>query len=167
MTSRLNKTHLTAGLRNNNAGNILISSINWKGEVKNNTSLIHEQFISSEWGLRALYKQIITTAKRTGGNPYLFAADYTGAASNIVSNYTSAIKSAIAPADKINSDKDTIIKVAKALVYLENGTDASLISNKEYLTAWKLLTGNNQITGKQLVLPLSMVLLLSWFFIKT
>ena len=142
MTDRRGKHHLSVGLRNNNPGNILRTSINWKGEVSGNTGL-HEIFILSEYGLRALYKQIITTAKRTFGNPLSFAQDYTGANSLIVGNYADAILKAIEPKNRIDLNKGDIIKVAKVLVKFENGNDAKIIKESEYQNAWELLNIKN------------------------
>lgn len=45
------------GLRNNNAGNLVITKDEWKGKVpvSKNTDGKFEQFIAPEWGLRAMF----------------------------------------------------------------------------------------------------------------
>ncbi len=167
MTDRRGKYYLSVGLRNNNPGNILRTAITWKGEISGNTGL-HEIFISSEYGLRALYKQIITTTKRTAGDPYAFAQDYTGANYLIVNNYSTAITKAIAPGQRIELNKADILKVAKVLVKFENGKDHKLIQENEYLKAWELLNAKNgttsqKSTNKLLALSLGSLALL-WFY---
>ncbi len=169
MTDRRTQTNLPPGLRNNNPGNILKTPIIWQGETDTPYSSIHEVFINSEYGLRALFKQIMTTSARTNGNPTQFAKDYTGANAAIVNNYANAIYTAIIPGTKITNDKQTIIKVAKVLVKFENGNAANLISNSEYTRAWTLLKSKNGYAPKNLqrsniksfYLPLSLLYLFS------
>lgn len=50
------------GTRNNNPGNLKLSSLNWRGKIPNadNTDGTFEQFKSMEYGIRALYRLLVT-----------------------------------------------------------------------------------------------------------
>lgn len=54
--------NVTRGIRNNNPGNIRISTANWQGKIPitQNTDGAFEQFVSMGYGIRALYRLLIT-----------------------------------------------------------------------------------------------------------
>lgn len=55
MISFLHKPNLSRGLRNNNPGNLILTSIGWDGKIPNaqNTDGTFEQFTSANYGIRA------------------------------------------------------------------------------------------------------------------
>lgn len=141
MTDRRNQPALPAGLRNNNAGNILLTSIPWVGKVPNNqnTSGVHEQFISSEYGLRALFKQLQSTLKKTDGSLKEFVQKYSGESNTPVSsNYEAVLGQYLGKKTITNSKKD-LVNLAKGVIYFENGSPSSIISNTEIEKGWQLL----------------------------
>lgn len=54
------------GTRNNNPGNIKLTSLSWRGKVPNskNTDGIFEQFTEMPYGIRALYRLLVTYVNR-------------------------------------------------------------------------------------------------------
>lgn len=58
------------GIRNNNPGNLVITTIAWKGKVPvaQNTDKYFEQFTSALWGIRAMYIDVKGDIERDGLN---------------------------------------------------------------------------------------------------
>jgi len=58
------------GLRNNNAGNLVLTNIKWKGKIPNeqNTDGKFEQFTKPEWGLRAMFHDLRGDIEKDGLN---------------------------------------------------------------------------------------------------
>lgn len=52
------------GIRNNNPGNLVKTSIPWQGKAQTNTDGKFEQFVSPEYGVRALIKDLISDFKK-------------------------------------------------------------------------------------------------------
>lgn len=54
------------GIANNNPGNIRRTGIRWQGEVPDaeKTDALFEQFVSAEWGVRAMAREIMTNIRR-------------------------------------------------------------------------------------------------------
>lgn len=145
---RRDQKSLPPGLRNNNPGNIRLTNINWLGKVPNNqnTSGVHEQFINSGFGVRALMKQIQTTVSRTGGDPLAFVSDYAAGSSPLVlKNYADFIK-ANTGRNKITLDRDGLISAAKAITIFENGTPGRQFTDNEFNLGYSLL---NQTSAPQ------------------
>ncbi len=123
------------GYRNNNPGNIAKSSIPWDGKVSPGTDSTYEQFSSMAYGLRALYKNLISylhtgtntissiIRKWSGGNN-------TDAYIRSVSADTGLSPSAVITADNL-------IPLAKAIVKFENGIQR--LSDGDYQKAYGMI----------------------------
>jgi len=120
--------YMTRGLRNNNPGNIKLTNQNWLGKVTNsqNTDGTFEQFISMDYGVRALsrvlnsysnrglntVRSIITTFSATDQEAY-------------VSNVSEAL--GVDPDDLINvADPDTKAALIRAIIRQEQGVVPAL-----------------------------------------
>ena len=55
---------ISRGIRNNNPGNIRHSKENWKGQSVDQTDKEFVQFKSAEYGIRALYRVLLTYARK-------------------------------------------------------------------------------------------------------
>lgn len=68
--SYLGQSGLPRGMRNNNPGNIRISSTNWQGKIPQalNTDKAFEQFQTYAYGVRAMIKNLLTYYNRDGLN---------------------------------------------------------------------------------------------------
>lgn len=123
-------TGLTRGLRNNNPGNIRISTIPWQGKVSPNTDGSFEQFINIATGYRNLIKNLEsyigagynTIPKMI--NEWAPEEDGNDTAAYIQSvlDQTGLSSSAIIPVTDIN----TLKLVAAAISRVENGIDANI-----------------------------------------
>lgn len=118
------------GYRNNNALNIIKSSVQWEGQIANGTDPKFVQFETPEYGYRAGFKNIKTQMGR--GNNTLNKlisvwdpAQKTDGSSNYIKSVASA--AGIDPNAKLDiNDKETMIKVVAAMAKFENGQDANL-----------------------------------------
>lgn len=113
------------GTRNNNPGNIRISPAKWKGKVPVdlNTDGAFEQFVSMPYGIRALYRLLITYINKYGLTTvdaiidrYAPAGDNSEAARN---NYKNFVRQQINGKNQIESIFD-FLAVADGIMIFEN-----------------------------------------------
>jgi len=140
--SYLGQNNLPRGMRNNNPGNIRISSNTWKEKlpIGQNTDGAFEQFRAYVWGIRAMIlnlrsyfnsgtntiRKIITKwAPSSDGND-------TDAYINTVSAQTG-----LAPDQVLTFDRGTLQKLVRAMAYVENGRDA--VQPNQFNHAWDLI----------------------------
>lgn len=130
------------GIRNNNPGNIRISSSPWKGKIprEKNTDGAFEQFYTPEDGIRALmitlrsyiHKHKKDTIRKIINRWAPTCENDTAAYINTVSKRTG-----IGADEKIAFDKMTMFKLVEAICFVENG--GSYISNEQIDKAWGML----------------------------
>lgn len=70
MVTNVTKALEPRGIRNNNPGNLVLTTIAWKGKVPNekNTDKYFEQFTSPLWGIRAMYMDVKGDIEKDGLN---------------------------------------------------------------------------------------------------
>jgi hypothetical protein len=115
----------TRGLRNNNPGNIRHSSAKWQGMATTQTDTSFIQFVSPEYGIRALYK-ILQTYRANGYTTIRQiinrwappSENDTGAYINAVVKHVG--KPADVPVD-LNSSEG--VKLVEAIIKHENGVN--------------------------------------------
>lgn len=127
---------LIRGERNNNPGNIRISTNAWRGKVPiaQNTDGAFEQFDTVENGIRALGKLLLSYSKNYGLNTVRkLITRYAPPSENITSSYVSAVAGAlgVTPDTPITvANPATLFNLAKAIIRHENGrvsyTDATI-----------------------------------------
>lgn len=125
----LGRTNMPRGMRNNNPGNIRISSAKWQGKlpVSENTDGAFEQFNGYAWGVRAMIVLLRGYIDRDGLttlrgilNKYAPPSEnHTGKYVNTVAQWTG-----IGPDQAITSDVAFLRKIVPALARYENGMDA-------------------------------------------
>lgn len=138
-----NNEHLSTlprGLRNNNPGNIRRTSVKWQGEVSNPTDKEFEQFVSVEYGYRALIV-VLRNYKKLHGCHTISDMIRRWAPDN--ENNTAAYVTSVCRQLQVPSsfcpdidDRDTMCNLAAAISFVENGITAEI--DKIY-RAWELL----------------------------
>lgn len=125
----LGKSNYPRGMRNNNPGNLRISSSNWKGKVPSskNTDGAFEQFDYYVWGVRAMVvllrnyinKNRLTTIRQ-------IMAKYAPPSENHTDTYAKwvANKSGIGIDQQITATQQHLRPLVKAMAHYENGQDA-------------------------------------------
>lgn len=129
------------GIRNNNPGNIIITNIPWQGKLakENNTDGHFEQFISFEFGLRAMIKDLTSKIKSSQDTVRKILVIYAPTSENNTEAYINSVAAAIGKAadEKLTADKQTLFKLTKAMSKVENGAD--YITSDLFEKAWSIL----------------------------
>lgn len=125
------RTYTTAslGIRNNNPGNLRTGE-NWKGEIGSNKGFA--VFSSVEYGIRAMAKDL--THKINSGlntiNKYI--TKYAPPSENDTTAYINNVSNATGIGSNIplQANPDTLAKLIRAQINVENGVSGNLITNK-------------------------------------
>lgn len=149
--SYLNNNTLARGLRNNNAGNIRVSSSNWVGKIPYtnnkdwsgtpaNVVRSFEQFIELRYGLRALmillnnyyYKNGLKTVRS-------IITKYAPAFENHTEAYINSVIASVGSNVIPELTEEILIKLAKAIVKVENGNSfTSYVTDSDYKEAYAM-----------------------------
>ncbi|WP_157638324.1 structural protein [Flexithrix dorotheae] len=127
---------ISRGLRNNNPGNLRLTSIGWEGKVPNvqNTDGAFEQFQALPWGIRALAIDIRTKIRKGLDTIDKIIRVYAPHTENDTHAYITRVVrlTGIAQHQKLTADKATIKKIIAAIIKVENRADeAHLIKDKD------------------------------------
>lgn len=118
------KKALARGIRSNNPGNLVKTSIKWKGKIPHdqNTDSRYEAFTAPHWGIRAMTMDIRNDIEKDGTNTIRkLINEYAPRFENPTANYIAHV------AKSVGIDPDTVIKkehypaLIKALIFFENG----------------------------------------------
>ncbi len=130
------------GIRNNNPGNISIDKANaWEGRVplENNTDGRFEQFISYEYGIRALII-LLRNYIKSGRNTLtkIFAA-YAPPTENKTKEYINFVSRRlnISPQEVLPITKQVLKELSQAIGRMENGRDC--ITDEQFESGWSLV----------------------------
>lgn len=155
-------TKYNRGIRNNNPGNIIYTDEKWQGKVpyaQNTDKNKHfEQFISVEYGLRALMKTAISYVQRHKRDTLnKFFAAWAPPHENPTHKYVAAVSQqlSLAPDAPFPAlTKDFLIKLAKAISKQENAPHDTLIPDSCYQTAYQMIgTTTFQTEKKKQIAP--------------
>lgn len=128
------------GLRNNNPGNLRISKDNWKGLRKIQTDMSFFQFVSNDYGYRAMIRTLQTYQSKYGLNTIEeIIHKYAPTNENHTDNYIKLVCewTNSKPWYHIDTkDKQTMVALAAAMSRVENGVPANLA---EVEAGWNLL----------------------------
>ena len=131
---------MTRGLRNNNPGNIRISSTKWQGEIQPSKDKSFKQFSSMAYGYRALIKLLQNYQKlyhcKTVPD---FISRWAPDNENDTAAYIRSVckQMQIPTTHVINvKDKATMVAFASAISYQENGVKAN---RSDVEKGWDLL----------------------------
>jgi hypothetical protein len=114
------------GFRNNNPGNLRITGMAWQGKVpvEQNTDKAFEQFVSLEYGLRAMIVVLRTYIKRKGLDTIeKIIPVYAPATENDVEAYIQVVSliSGLQRDAVIDFTYEDMHRLVHAMVYHENG----------------------------------------------
>lgn len=120
---------LPRGVRNNNPGNLRITTINWKGKVPNtqNSDRSFEQFVDSQgipghiWGIRALFKDIYGDIFSKGDHTVQkLISSYAPPHENATQVYIGVVAKAIGKSPTAPIEKSDLPKLVAAIIAHEN-----------------------------------------------
>lgn len=131
---------MSRGLRNNNPGNIRLSSTTWQGEIKPSRDKAFCRFKSIEWGYRAMFKTLRTYATKHGCNTVRKMINrYAPSNENHTDNYIRVVcdRACIQPdAEVAINNKDEMCRIVAAMSFVENGVPAVM---SDILKGWELV----------------------------
>lgn len=119
--------NLARGLRNNNPGNIRISSSAWQGKipVSQNTDGAFEQFTDMVYGVRALGKLLLNYFQNYGLDTVQGLINrYAPPSENLTGSYVAFVSDQLGvnPTDRINvADPHVLSQLVEAIIKHENG----------------------------------------------
>ena len=119
---------LSRGYRNNNPGNIRLTSEFWQGEIKGPDTAF-KKFKSMEWGYRAIFVLLRTYIGKGIDTIEKIINRYAPPHENETGNYARHVseRSGIGLNEKISSeDKGTMIKIIKEISRIENGVQPDM-----------------------------------------
>ena len=107
----------------NNPGNIELTSINWQGQVPNESygNGRFAVFATPEAGLRALGLDLTTKLNRHGGNLRAMIEEYAPASENDVDKYLKTVQESAGVKDVYT--KDDLKNIMKGFIRMENKPD--------------------------------------------
>ena len=143
MKSFLNNS-ASRGLRNNNPGNLVRTSIKWQGKIplSQNPDERFEQFTHIEWGIRAFYMDIINDIKKGLTTIEKLVNEYAPPFENNTVAYVNMVAQimGISKDTPLTINAETLIALAKAKFTVELGAQyQKLIPASSYEDAWDLL----------------------------
>ena len=133
---------MSRGLRNCNPGNIRLSGVRYKGEVRPSRDPEFRQFETMAWGYRAIFVLLDTYRLRHGLRTIAeMIARWAPPSENRTQSYIRAVceRTGIGPAEPIDTrSAATMIPLAAAISRVENGRDAEM---RDVEQGWALLVG--------------------------
>lgn len=141
--SYLGQSGLPKGMRNNNPGNIRVSSNPWQGKIplSQNTDGAFEQFTTYVYGIRAMIKNLLSYYN--SGLNTLQSIIYKWAPpsdNNDTANYVNfvGIRTGFSPTQPLDlTNQTTMRKVVMAMSEMENGRPA--VTTEQFNYAWGLI----------------------------
>ena len=128
------------GLRNNNPGNLRLSKDKWKGLREKQEDKSFFQFVSIEWGYRALIITLQNYRRKHGCQSIRdFIKRYAPDVENNTEAYINAVCSKMGKKDDWCpnvDDKVTMVMFASAISYVENGELAII---EDVVKGWDLI----------------------------
>lgn len=139
--SFLNDMRYSRGIRNNNPGNLVRTSIDWLGKIPldQNRDARFEQFYEIRYGIRALMRDIYTDYRRGSNTVRKLISEFAPAFENNTESYISSVIGKIGMSVIPQMDIDTLVAIAKAIVAVENGSDAKYVTDQDYQDAIAIL----------------------------
>jgi hypothetical protein len=123
--SFLGRRDLPRGIRNNNPGNLRISSIAWQGKIPNsqNTDRAFEQFNSVAHGLRAMATDLINDVHKGQNTLRKLIIEYAPPTENDTIAYINNVARmvGISPDQRLILDNELVKKIIRAKMVVENG----------------------------------------------
>ena len=144
MKSLLGRHDLPRGLRNNNPGNLIMTDIDWQGEIPHsqNTDGHFEQFVELRWGVRAMMKDIIHDINKGKDTLNALIEEYAPPHENDTEAYIGFVSgfTGILPDVQITITKPIVQAIVLAKITLENGSQhAHHVTTQDIADAFAIL----------------------------
>jgi hypothetical protein len=129
-------SNLSRGIRNNNPGNLIYTNIAWQGKVplSKNTDGKFEQFVTIEFGIRAMFKDLVNDINKGKNTVRKLISEYAPPNENNTGQYIKDVCSSIGVTadEKIKSvNAKFLLLLGKAIIKKENGADASKVTDSQ------------------------------------
>lgn len=132
------------GLRNNNPGNLILTNIAWQGKIPNkqNTDGKFEQFTSIEYGIRAMYKDLVNDINKGKNTVTKLISEYAPPSENNTKQYINDVCATLGV--KANDvlktiNSDFLLKLGRSIVTKENGNDGKLVTDAQLMKGMQLM----------------------------
>jgi hypothetical protein len=173
MSKSFLNNHAVRGLRNNNPGNLKLTSIAWQGKIPKpqNTDKVFEQFTNIEYGLRAMYKDLINDISKGKNTVKKLISEYAPKTENNTTAYINQVASSIGvtPDQKITTiNRKFLVLLGRAIIKVELGNAHLSILDSDLNKSIDLLTDSSTSTLKVDVKKLNTIipalLFIAFFF---
>nr|WP_294931284.1 hypothetical protein [uncultured Flavobacterium sp.] len=159
MSKSFLNNHTVRGLRNNNPGNLIRTSIAWQGKIPfpQSKDLKFEQFTTLKFGIRAMLRDLINDIKKGKNTVRLLIKEYAPPTENNTEAYITAVcKTLGVTADqKITSINNAfLIQLARAIMKVELGASHTQVTDSDIQQALEVL-GNMSDNVLQVVIKKS------------
>lgn len=168
--SFLNNPNVARGLRNNNPGNLIASTITWQGKIplSKNTDLNKkfEQFENVHYGIRAMLKDLINDINKGQNTLKLLITEYAPPKENDTKAYIDSVARTlgVTPTQRLTQiNSKFLLNLVRAILKVELGKDHSLVTDSDIIKSITMLgdvsTPNLKVTidkfalAKQYILP--------------
>ncbi len=129
------------GIRNNNPGNLVKTSIAWKGKVpvSNNKDRRFEMFIAPEYGVRAMIKDLKNDIAKGKNTIATLISEYAPRFENDTQRYITHVSKAlkVSSTAKLLPTKNTLRLLVISIAQMENG--GSYVDNTLFEKAYRLV----------------------------
>lgn len=138
--SLLGQKEYPRGMRNNNPGNLIITSIPWKGKLtrSENTDGKFEQFRTYKDGVRAMIIDIEGDISEGTNTITKLIAEYAPADKGAYVTYVT-FGSNIGPFTLLTPDKVTLKKLTQQMALFENAKHSESLTDQDFEAAWALV----------------------------
>lgn len=129
---------LPRGLRNNNVGNLVKTSIKWQGKIENSIEKKFESFSDIHFGIRAMLKDLLNDINKGKNTVEKLINEYAPQSENNTKAYIDAVckKTGFAPTQKITTlSTAQLLLFARAVITHENGNVDAYVTDADILKA--------------------------------
>lgn len=166
--SFLNNPKVARGLRNNNPGNLIRTTIAWQGKIPHpkNTDKNFEQFENVHFGLRAMLKDLINDINKGKNTVKLLITEYAPPSENNTNAYINSVAKTlgVSPTQRLTQiNSKFLLNLVRAILQVELGKDHSLITDSDIVKSITMLgevsTANLKVVidkfalAKQYIIP--------------
>lgn len=152
----LNNKTVARGLRNNNPGNLIRTSIAWQGKIPHtkNTDSNFEQFENVHFGLRAMLKDLINDINKGKNTVKLLITEYAPPSENDTKAYIESVARTlgVTPTQKLTQvNSKFLLNLVRAILKVELGKDHSLITDSDIVKSITMLGDVSTATLKVVI----------------
>jgi hypothetical protein len=140
--SFLNQPNQSRGLRNNNPGNLIKTTIKWQGKITPSSDNAFEQFENVYFGLRAMFKDLINDINKGKNTVTKLISEYAPPHENDTDAYINDVCKTIGvtPNQKLTKiNANFLVKLGRAIIKVENGAKHTQITDFDLLKSIAML----------------------------